>query len=462
MISRFRSLASATILLASLSCSPQDGAEPGDARAPILLIGVDGLEWRVLLEMMEDGELPVLAHLMEEGTFGRLQTLTPTWSPVIWTTVATGKIPHQHGIMDFTKRVDGERTLYSNRDRRTKALWNILSDYGRVVHSVGWWMTFPAEGISGTMVAQTNTLAQLQQPRGRGVWKGTVVRGLPGQVTPETLHERVMEIGAEVQQELAEIARQAYGEFPHPLRGPAVQSWENGLWALRADTIYARVGLEILTSNTGQPFDLMLIYFGGPDVVGHRFWRYAYPEEFEHPPPKRDRDNFSRVVANTYRYIDASIGTLLDAVEGEPTVFVVSDHGMGAANQDREFPPRRELYSGEHDQAPPGVLIAAGPSVRRSQRSVDAATTPEDLPIVGRVLDVATTILALEELPLGRDMDGVVLEEVLEEGFLDRHPVTYVETYDTPEWLDSRPNELLSREAEQERLEQLRSLGYLQ
>jgi hypothetical protein len=59
-------------------------------------------------------------------------------------------------------------------------------------------------------------------------------------------------------------------------------------------------------------------------------------------------------------------------------------------------------------------------------------------------------------------MDGVVLEDILEEGFLENHPPTYVETHDTPEWLASRPQELLSREAEQERLDQLRSLGYLQ
>jgi hypothetical protein len=451
------------LLILSAACTGERGStelEPGDLHDPVLLIGVDGLEWRILFEMLGEGELPILKRLMEAGTFGKLQTMTPTWSPVIWTTVVTGKIAHKHGIMDFTKLVDGERQLYTNRDRRTKALWNIFSDYDRVVHSVGWWMTFPAEGIHGTMVAQTNTMAQLPQ-NGTGIRKGTVVRGLPGQVTPESLHERVMDIGAEVQDRLPELTRQTFGEFRYPLRGSAAQKWQNSLWAFRADTIYSRVATEVL-SESGQPFDLMLVYFGGPDVVGHRFWHYAYPEEFAHPPLETERESFSRVIRDTYAYVDAAIGRLLDAVEGNPTVFIVSDHGMHAANQEREFPLRRELYSGDHVDAPPGVLIASGRHVRRSPTAPNARATPDELPMMGRVLDVATTILALKGLPLGRDMDGVVLEDILEEGFLENHPPTYVETHDTPEWLASRPQELLSREAEQERLDQLRSLGYLQ
>ncbi len=233
------------------------------------------------------------------------------------------------------------------------------------------------------------------------------------------------------------------------------------MWSFRADTIYSRVALEVLSAEDGQPFDLMLVYFGGPDVFGHRFWRYAYPGEFDHPPPERERENFSRVIRDTYIYVDGAIGKLLDAVDGSPTVFVVSDHGMHAANQEKDFTGPRELYSGNHVDSPPGVLITSGKYVRRSPLgSLDGVVTPDDVPRLGTVLDVATTILALKGLPLGRDMDGVVLKAVLEEGFLESHPPTYVGTHDTLEWLESRPGELLSRELE--RLQQLRSLGYLQ
>ena len=109
------------------------------------------------------------------------------------------------------------------------------------------------------------------------------MRGLPGQVTPSSFHDPVMEIAAEVQESLPELAKTSFGEFEYPQSKAASDTWENGLWAFRADTIYLRVVEELLASE-GQRFDLMMVYFGGPDVVGHRFWRYAYPEEFDHPP----------------------------------------------------------------------------------------------------------------------------------------------------------------------------------
>ena len=54
------------------------------------------------------------------------------------------------------------------------------------------------------------------------------------------------------------------------------------------------------------------------------------------------------------------------------------------------------------------------------------------------------------------------MKAILEESFLESHPPTFVETHDRPEWLDARPDELLTEEAERERLQQLRSLGYIQ
>ena len=39
-----------------------------------------------------------------------------------------------------------------------------------------------------------------------------------------------------------------------------------------------------------------MLYFGGTDVVGHRFWRYLQPERFEHPPSAREIEELSGVI----------------------------------------------------------------------------------------------------------------------------------------------------------------------
>ena len=147
------------LLSGSLGCQIRTASEPAK---PIIVLGTDGLEWDVVLPLIEADQMPNLAALMERGTYGHLRSLRPTSSPIIWTTVATGKVREKHGILDFSHRTAaGERALYNSRDRTTKALWNIVGDYNKRVAAIGWWMTYPVEPVRGVMVAQTNTLTQL-------------------------------------------------------------------------------------------------------------------------------------------------------------------------------------------------------------------------------------------------------------------------------------------------------------
>src|SRR5260370_38396139 len=76
---------------------PRHGAP---AKVPLVVIGIDGGEWRVLRRMWQDGELPSLRRLADHGSTARLRTAYNA-SPVIWTTIATGVTPAEHGITDF-------------------------------------------------------------------------------------------------------------------------------------------------------------------------------------------------------------------------------------------------------------------------------------------------------------------------------------------------------------------------
>ena len=95
---------------------------------PILLIGLDGVEWAVVLEMLHQDRLPTIAALMQRGAYGRMSTTKPTLSPVIWTSIATGMTAGKHGIRHFIHKqeeeIDGIKRLYTSMDRKTKAFWN--------------------------------------------------------------------------------------------------------------------------------------------------------------------------------------------------------------------------------------------------------------------------------------------------------------------------------------------------
>mgnify|MGYP001333022098 CR=1 FL=1 len=67
----------------------------------VLLIGWDAADWKVINPLLERGELPALQRFMDEGAWGNLATLHPILSPMLWTSIATGKRPQKHGIHGF-------------------------------------------------------------------------------------------------------------------------------------------------------------------------------------------------------------------------------------------------------------------------------------------------------------------------------------------------------------------------
>ena len=84
-----------------------------------------------------------------------------------------------------------------------------------------------------------------------------------------------------------------------------------------------------------------------------------------------------------------------------------------------------------------------------------------DLPSIGSVLDITPTILALMDLPLGADMDGRPLLNLLVSGEKQRRRLATVPTHDTEEWRISRTRPELRAPLEAERLQQLKDLGYI-
>ena len=301
---------------------------------PVAIIGVDGMGWDVALPLIRQGRMPTLEGLMKRGSFGRLSTYTPAKSPVVWTTVVTGKTPAKHGILDFTRRTEsGERVLYSNSDRKTKALWNIFTDAGQRSAVIGWWNTFPVEAISGVMVAQVNTLEQLDHR----MWikPGVGERGVVGQVFPEERRQRVFDVLEEVDRELPELLDCIYPDAA-PSRSPSdAAKWESCRWSVRADNSVKRIALEIAESDPLP--DLILAYFGASDVIGHHFWRYHAPQDFRYPPSKARVEKLGRVLIRTYENVDAMIGELIAALPENTTVFILSDHGMEAKHTDEVF-----------------------------------------------------------------------------------------------------------------------------
>lgn len=96
-----------------------------------LVIGIDGGEWAVIDRLIEEGRLPHIAALREEGVAGNLESVTPPVSPPAWNSILTGTNPGKHGIFDFSTFDEHyQRRSINASDRRSAPFWRVLNDHG--------------------------------------------------------------------------------------------------------------------------------------------------------------------------------------------------------------------------------------------------------------------------------------------------------------------------------------------
>ncbi len=150
--SRLLVVALVGLLLCLGSCS-RVATEPVERK--ILLLGIDGIEWDILGPMLEEGRLPNFARIMQEGTWGELQSLEFLESPMIWTSIATGKVSEKHGITGFTTKPGSARegAILTSNFRNVRTVWDIVGETGRDVGVVLWLVTWPPEPVNGYLVS---------------------------------------------------------------------------------------------------------------------------------------------------------------------------------------------------------------------------------------------------------------------------------------------------------------------
>lgn len=443
------------ICLAALcGCGRGESARP---EHPVVLIGFDGLEWSVAGPLIRAGRMPNLKALIERGVAGSLDPHRESLSPVIWTTIATGKTKQDHGIVDFLTP-GAKKIPFTSEARRGKALWNIAGDYGLMSLVVGWWITWPAEEINGWMVAPYSSLGQNDFN-----WKGNMRPDIEGQTWPPELFQEVWPIAEQVSapDNLARLGGELFGALEVSSLSDTEQMLVNQtLWSVAADETYLRAVLHLLGKEEKQP-DLTLFYGGGTDVSGHRFWRYYEPERFSYEVTAAEVLRFGDVINRFYEQADQYLGQALAAAPADANVIVCSDHGFHADFTDR-LPPGG--FSGHHLDGPPGMIVLAGPSFRQGVGG-SAVLSGKGTPArIGYVYDVAPLVLYLLDIPAGRDMQspegGNLLKNAVRPEQLEARPLEVIRSHDVGFRPAKVPTEL-SGEATQEFMDVLNRLGYL-
>jgi hypothetical protein len=388
-----------------------------EPRPDLLMVGLDGATLDAVLPLAKQGHLPFFARLLETGAYARLQSFTPNEPAAQWTTLATGKLPFKHGIsgdlvfpaeflfggvplrlrpahigfMGWGGLLHGSRRVDSSL-RRSLVLWEILHRLGVSTGMLGWPASAPVPG--GLDFAFSDLYFAGSGRREYGAPAELAERGLLFGVAPEELDP--------------DLASALGEQVPYAvLAAVAEDLWRQSLSEFLWDQRPATRARFLMLPGLGT---ISRSYFAG----------YSYAQ-FE-GTQKRAHQRAAASLLAYYRHLDGFLARTWERLGERRLLAVVSAHGYAAPSglgRLWRFLTGRGL-EGLATGAPDGLLLLAGEGVQ-ADKLLDRAA----------LVDVMPTLLYAMDLPIAQDLDGEVLTGAFESGFLTRHPLTFVPSYDT-------------------------------
>jgi predicted AlkP superfamily phosphohydrolase/phosphomutase len=251
-----------------------------DCAAPELLFG--------------DPELVNLRRLMDAGCHGRLESVIPPITIPAWMCMATSRDPGMLGIYGFRNRSDWSYDALSTVNSKSftdLAIWDQVAREGKKAHVIGVPPSYPPRKTSGYSV---------------GCF-----------LTPDTAanaYTRPEKLAGEIRQLLG-------AEYRVDVRGFRT---DNKDWLKDEILTMTRQHFQVVrhVMQTTE-WDYLQFVEIGLDRVHHGFWKYQDAQHRHHVPG----NPYQHVIRDYYRMLDAEIGSLLELVDDETAVLVLSDHG---------------------------------------------------------------------------------------------------------------------------------------
>ena len=259
----------------------------------VLCLGLDGADYDLVQDLLAQGRLPTLARLSRLGTFGPLRSTIPAFTPTAWSSFLTGLNPAGHGIFAFTANPNrGGGRLQNAATRAGAPLWRYLGAAGIRSAFVTVPFTHPPEPLSGM-----------------------IVTGFGGPPRPEIVPLAARNAILAAHPDLRVSRHPA-----DPTDFAAATATLTGHVDEIADVCFLALELE-------PDLGLLCVDFMSSDIAGHLMWHRLDPTHPAHRPGETGDE-----LVQVYEAVDAACGRLVEQAEWlwdeEPTVFVLSDHGM--------------------------------------------------------------------------------------------------------------------------------------
>ncbi len=304
---------------------------PVAAHSPRLVVfGIDGASWEIVDELAAEERLPTLHRLAGEGHRASLLGDEPLFSPLLWTTMATGQPPDVHGIRGFRTRSD---------QARVPRFWDIAVDAGLSIGLYKWLVTWPPESFpSGGFVVPA--------------WLAPTPETQPTELSFVKEIELSRRLKRKRIQPVRPGWRLALAGIPQGLRFSTLleaTEWtvrerltrpveEERAWRLQLLRVW--MDRDVLVAQVARKeLDVVTFTTYAPDALGHTHWaaRESCRDGSECLP-------WAHAVDEAYEQADAVLAELVEVARPEH-LLVVSDHGFRAMGEDdagRYFAPKTE------------------------------------------------------------------------------------------------------------------------
>jgi len=255
-----------------------------------LVIGLDCAAPEILFQ---HPGLDNIRSLMERGCYGRLESVIPPITVPAWMCMSTSQDPGSLGVYGFRNRKDysyhGLSVVNSSSIQQT-AIWDVLGGQGQNVVVVGVPPSYPPRRMQGVNV---------------GCF-----------MTPDTKNHDYT-YPTSVRQEIDRLV----GEYPVDVKGFRTNNKD---WLKEQIFDMTKKHFEVLRYLMATlEWDYFQFVEIGVDRIHHGFWKYHDKQHRQHVPG----NPYETLIYDYYAYVDQEIGTLLELLDDDTNILVVSDHG---------------------------------------------------------------------------------------------------------------------------------------
>ena len=267
-------------------------------RRKVIVVGIDAADFELVQHFVSKGILKNFKKIMNDGVFGSLKSTIPAFTAPAWTSFFTGVYPEKHGIYDFVKRKEDSYSLQvvSSKDRKIKPIWSIFSENGKKIGVINVPMTYPPEKINGIMISGF----PFSSKEKRNICFPEKLMGeLEKNFGEYELHDENIGLEIKNKKEKKDI---------HTYLSAMEKMFDISLYLMKKDN-----------------FDLFITEIQETDSVQHNFWNF-WDDKVSFFVKKK---NLSNCIEEVYKKADKFIGSILEHINENCTLIVVSDHGFG-------------------------------------------------------------------------------------------------------------------------------------